>query len=57
MKHIGLMVAVSLASTLTCAGQHAFLVQNSGWMSILPGSKLSIKTAGQCSGSNGNAAQ
>ena len=32
MKHIGLMVAVSLASTLTCAGQHAFLVQNSGWM-------------------------
>jgi len=32
MKKIGLITIFSLVSTLSCAGQHAFLVQNSGWM-------------------------
>ena len=32
MKKIGLITIFSFASSLTCAGQHAFLVQNSGWM-------------------------
>src|SRR5690606_14446273 len=32
MKKIGLMASASLISSLTCAGQPAFLVENSAWM-------------------------